>query len=86
LTLSTAAPPPAPATTTPNAIPVAATALTLQGYTYSQDGVARLLSRLSVVPDLRNVQLQTSKVTTVGGQNVINFTIVSDLRTGRDAE
>jgi Tfp pilus assembly protein PilN len=86
LTLSaTGAPVPAPATTTPNTIPAAATALTVQGYTYSQDGVARLLSRLSVVPDLKNVQLQTSKTATLGGQNVINFTIVSDIRTGRDA-
>jgi Tfp pilus assembly protein PilN len=73
-------------TTTPNSIPAAATALTMQGYTYSQDGVARLLSRLAVVPDLKNVQLQTSKAAEVGGQNVINFTIVSDIRTGRDAE
>jgi len=38
------------------------------------------------VPDLKNVQLQTSKAAEVGGQNVINFTIVSDIRTGRDAE
>jgi Tfp pilus assembly protein PilN len=73
-------------TTTPSSIPTAATALTLDGYTYSQDGVARLLSRLAVVPDLKNVQLQTSKAAEVGGQNVINFTIVSDIRTGRDAE
>jgi Tfp pilus assembly protein PilN len=76
----------AAATTTPSSIPAAATALTLNGYTYSQDGVARLLSRLAVVPDLKNVQLQTSKAAEVGGQNVINFTIVSDIRTGRDAE
>ena len=72
-------------TAPPSSIPAAATALTLDGYTYSQDGVARLLSRLAVVPDLKNVQLQTSKAAQVGGQNVINFTIVSDIRTGRDA-
>jgi Tfp pilus assembly protein PilN len=76
----------APPTTTPTSIPSASTALKLAGYTYSQDGVARLLSRLAVVPDLKNVQLQTSKVAKVGGQNVINFTIVSDIRSGRDAE
>lgn len=75
----------APTTTAPNAIAAAPSALTVQGYTYSQDGVARLLSRLAVVPDLKNVQLQTSKTAQVGGQNVINFTIVSDIRTGRDA-
>jgi Tfp pilus assembly protein PilN len=75
----------APTTTAPSTIPAAASALTVNGYTYSQDGVARLLSRLAVVPDLKNVQLQTSKTAQVGGQNVINFTIVSDIRTGRDA-
>src|SRR5437764_2712423 len=31
----------------------------ISGYTYSQDGVARLLSRLNVPPDLTNVQHQT---------------------------
>jgi Tfp pilus assembly protein PilN len=76
----------APPTTTPTSIPSASNALTLKGYTYSQDGVARLLSRLAVVPDMKNVQLQTSKVTQVGGENVISFTIVSDIRSGRDAE
>ena len=66
-------------------MPAAATALNIQGYTYSQEGVARLLERLAVVPDLKNVQLQNSKATTLGGQNVINFTIVSDIRKGRGA-
>ncbi len=39
------------------------TGFTLKGYTYSQDGVARVLSRLMVVPDLSNVQLASSTVT-----------------------
>jgi Tfp pilus assembly protein PilN len=73
-----------PTTIVASAIPAAPNALTLVGYTYSQDGVARLLSRLAVVPDLKNVQLQTSKVSVVGGQNIINLTIVSDIRTGKD--
>jgi Tfp pilus assembly protein PilN len=72
-------------TTTPSALPAAATALTLQGYTYSQAGVARLLSRLEVLPDLKNVQLQDSETSQVGGQAVISFTIVSDIRKGRGA-
>lgn len=72
-------------TTTPTALPPAATALTIQGYTYSQAGVARLLERLSVLPDLKNVQLQNSQSATVGGQTVFNFTIVSDIRQGRGA-
>lgn len=78
--------PPAPVVTSmPNAIPAAPNALTLQGYTYSQDGVAQLLSRLAVVPDLKNVQLQTSKVAAIAGQKVISFTVISDIRTGRNA-
>jgi Tfp pilus assembly protein PilN len=76
----------APATTTtPSALPALPTALTIQGYTYSQDGVARLMERLAVVPDLKNVQLQTSQSAQVGNQTVINFTIVSDIQNGKGA-
>jgi Tfp pilus assembly protein PilN len=71
--------------TTPSALPPAATELTIQGYTYTQDSVARLLERLSVLPDLKNVQLQNSQSATLGGQKVITFTIVSDIRKGRGA-
>ncbi len=73
------------ATTTPSVLPPTPTALTIQGYTYSQDSVARLLERLSVIPDLKNVQLQNSQASTVAGQNVIQFTIISDIRKGRGA-
>jgi Tfp pilus assembly protein PilN len=73
-----------PATTT-SALPAQATEMTITGYTYSQDSVARLLERLSVVPDLKNVQLQSSASTKVGGQQVYAFTIVSDIRKGRGA-
>jgi Tfp pilus assembly protein PilN len=76
-TSSTPTPPPAPVVPT---APPAPTGLTLQGYGYSQDGVARLLSRLQVVPDLTNIQLQTSKVTQVAGRNVVQFTIMADVR------
>ena len=75
----------ATAPTTPSALPAAPTAFTLQGSTYSQAGVARLLARLQVVPDLKNVQLQTSTATVIGNQRIINFTIVSDIRKGRGA-
>jgi hypothetical protein len=73
------------AATTPSALPPLPTALTIQGYTYSQDGVARLLERLAVVPDLDNVQLQTSQTQKIGNQTVISFTIVSDIKKGRGA-
>jgi Tfp pilus assembly protein PilN len=76
----------APATVTaPTALPPAATELTIQGYTYSQESVARLLERLSVVPDLKNVQLENSESADVSGQKVVNFSIVSDIRNGRGA-
>jgi Tfp pilus assembly protein PilN len=73
------------ATTTPSALPAAASALTIVGYTYTQAGVARLLERLQVLPDLKNVQLQNSESTHIGGQTVVSFTIVSDIRQGRGA-
>ena len=75
----------ATASTTPSALPAAPTALTIQGYTFSQASVARLLERLEVLPDLKNVQLQSSQLASVSGQNVIQFTIVSDIRKGRGA-
>jgi Tfp pilus assembly protein PilN len=67
----------APATpSAPNAV---ATGFAVNGYTYSQAGVARLLSRLSVLPDLRNVQLQTSALSKIGEQSVVQFTILADV-------
>jgi Tfp pilus assembly protein PilN len=56
------------------------TGFTLQGYTYSQDGVARVLSRLMVVPDLSDVQLATSTSALIGTQNIVQFTIVANVR------
>ncbi len=75
----------APAATTSSPLPPTATALTLQGYTYSQASVARLLERLQVLPDLKNVQLKESSTSSVGGQNVVSWTIISDSRKGRGA-
>lgn len=77
--------PVATATATTGSLPATATELSIQGSTYSQDSVARLLERLSVVPDLKNVQLQTSSTALVAGQNVVNFTIVADIRAGKGA-
>jgi Tfp pilus assembly protein PilN len=83
-TLSAKAPvsssiPTPPAAPAPGAT-VAATQFTLDGYTYSHAAVARLLSRLSVVPDLVNVQLQQSTRTKVGTANAVHFIIVADVR------
>jgi Tfp pilus assembly protein PilN len=70
-----AAPPPAAAGAT-----VAATGFTIDGFTYSHPAVARLLSRLAVVPDLVNVQLQQSTLTKVGSAQAVHFVIVADVR------
>ena len=54
--------------------------LVVNGYTYSQEGVARLLSRLALVPNLDNVKLQTSAVAEVGGRRIVSFTVAADIR------
>jgi Tfp pilus assembly protein PilN len=66
---------PAPASTS-----VAATQFTIDGFTYSHAAVARLLTRLAVVPDLVNVQLQQSTLSKVGAANAVHFVIVADVR------
>jgi Tfp pilus assembly protein PilN len=70
------------AVTDPAAAPTTTSApgFNLVGSTYSQDGVARFLSRLSVVPDLANVQLVSSQVAVVGQRDLVQFTIVADVR------
>ena len=52
---------------------------TISGRTYSHDGVARLLSRLQVLPDLTNVQLISSTRSVVNKQPVVDFNIAADL-------
>jgi Tfp pilus assembly protein PilN len=67
----------APAPKAPGAAP---TGLTINGYTYSHDSVARLLSRLSVLPNLENVQLQSSTLGKIGTQPVVQFVVLADVR------
>ena len=67
------------------AIPTATAAavgsgLTMTGSTYSQNGVARLLSRLAVIPDLANVRLQSSQGQLVNERELVQFTILADVR------
>jgi len=68
--------------TTPSAIPSTPTELTITGKTYSQASVARYLERLQVIPDLKNVQLQTS-MPDQSVPGVFDFVIVSNIRKGR---
>ena len=51
----------------------------IQGRTYSHDGVARLLSRLQLIPDLTNVQLISSTRSMVGKLPVVDFNIAADI-------
>ena len=60
--------------------PAAATAssqgLALTGVTYSYDGVARLLARMSLIPDLTDVSLKSSSI----AQGVVSFTIGANVK------
>jgi Tfp pilus assembly protein PilN len=80
----------APAATT--SAPAATTGATaadspfvLIGFTYSQEGVARLLSRLSVLPHLSNVRLSSSVRVPAGKRFVVEFTITADLRSPKES-
>jgi Tfp pilus assembly protein PilN len=54
--------------------------MTLNGSTYSQDGVARFLSRISVLPALSNVQLQTSTVDPTAAGGIVQFIILAQVK------
>ncbi len=59
---------------------VAGSGFTLTGATYSQNGVARFLSRLAVIPDLANVRLQSSQSQLMNDRELVQFTILADVR------
>jgi Tfp pilus assembly protein PilN len=67
-------------TTTPAPAPPATAPLSLEGYTYSQEGVARLLTRLAVIPELQDVKLVKSSQAPVAGQIVVSFSIQAGVR------
>jgi Tfp pilus assembly protein PilN len=67
---------------TPPAPSAAPSGLTIEGYTYSHAAVARLLSRLGVIPDLTNVTLARSSISRLGSQKIVQFKISADVRTG----
>jgi Tfp pilus assembly protein PilN len=73
--LSATAPTPATAESAP-----AASGVTLAGSTYSQNGVARFLSRLAVIPDLANVRLLSSQSALVNERELVQFTMLADIR------
>jgi Tfp pilus assembly protein PilN len=67
-------------TTTGSDPTAGAASLTLNGSTYSQDGVARFLSRISVLPALANVQLQTSAVDPAASGGIVQFIIIAEVK------
>jgi len=72
----------ASAPTAVSADPTAASggAFAISGHTYSHDAVARLLARLSLVPDLDQVKLEKSVFSKVDGKDVVEFTIGAVVR------
>ena len=54
--------------------------LELTGYTYEQDGVARLLARMQVLPELDSVALVSTVTVPVGSRQVVEFAISATLK------
>lgn len=54
-------------------------AFTVQGYTYSQNGVARLMTRLQLIPLLSNISLGTTSSSTLGNKPVTQFTVDAEI-------
>jgi Tfp pilus assembly protein PilN len=68
------------------ATPGATAGFTLNGRTYSHDGVARLLARLAVVPHLSNVQLlHSASATSETGRKVVEFSINANVKAAGSA-
>jgi Tfp pilus assembly protein PilN len=57
-----------------------ATSFNIVGHTYNNDGVARLLIRLQLVPDLENVQLVSTQTSATEGTNSVQFTITASVK------
>jgi len=60
----------------PSAITASAQGFDLIGLTFTYDDVARLLSRMALIPDLTNVTLKTSGI----NQGVVSFEIAADVK------
>ena len=57
----------------------APTAVVIEGYTYTQPDVARLLARFATLPSLKRVTLTSSQRELIGKKEVVRFVIVADL-------
>ena len=76
---------PAASSSEPATAPGAELPFVVEGFTYSQEGVARLLSRLAVVPHLSNVQLASSVRRAAGKRSVVQFVITADIRSPKES-
>jgi Tfp pilus assembly protein PilN len=66
-----------PAATSGGAAP---TGLSIGGYTYSHEAVARLITRLSLVPSLHNIWLEQSSRSNANGRPLVVFGITAQVR------
>jgi Tfp pilus assembly protein PilN len=64
------------ALTAPTAVTGTSSGLSLTGLTFSYDSVARLLSRMALIPDLSGVTLASTGT----AQNVVSFTINANIK------
>ena len=69
----------AAAAATPGAAQPVPTAVSIDGFTFTQPDVARLLARLATLPSLKRVTLTSSQSQLVGSKKVVHFVIVADL-------
>ena len=67
---------PAPAAAGVQPVP---TAVAIDGFTFTQPDVARLLARLATLPSLKRVTLTSSQSQLLGTKKVVHFVIVADL-------
>jgi Tfp pilus assembly protein PilN len=70
-----------PTTTTPSTTPSSPTDFVMNGKSFSHVGVARLMSRLALVPDLERVTLDHSTRTMTGSRPSVEFSVVAGVRT-----
>ena len=66
--------------TAPESSDVAGRQFAITGSAYSHEGVARLLSRIALIPDLANVQLGGSNKLVPGHKSTVAWTITARIR------
>jgi Fimbrial assembly protein (PilN) len=71
---------PPPATTTPPTTPSAPTDFVMNGKSFSHVAVARLMSRLALVPDLERIALNHSTLAKTGARPSVEFSVVAGVR------